>query len=347
MKHKKNIERIERSITGILPILRYAIDHGVKKESVLEGSGITETDLLDFQTKISLSQELKLIRNLIIYRPHPETAWELGRYFDASSHGTIGNMIAHAPTIGDIFHGLLEFFILSHSYLRLYSETVGKKIRVYLIAPHLPNDLLPFLLERDLASGFAVSRLRAHNFLEKFITGVSFSHAPRTDIELYKNQFIDNLAFNKPVSYFETDSNLLSMPLGNKDEYKFELYRQQCQAEFTLLNEKRFYLSDRVKLYIQSAGGKVGLEDVAKQMNMSERSLRRQLEEEGLSFSQIKNQYHLQQSLYLLRDRELGIDKIAELIGYSEACTFIRAFKKWTGLSPANYRKNKMKSLNS
>ncbi len=76
---------------------------------------------------------------------------------------------------------------------------------------------------------------------------------------------------------------------------------------------------------------------VAKQLHASERTLQRQLKQYQLNFQDILDEFRLQQSqLYLKQGRALT--EIAELLGYADQSAFGRAFKRWTGRTPKNYR---------
>lgn len=81
-----------------------------------------------------------------------------------------------------------------------------------------------------------------------------------------------------------------------------------------------------------------GIDKAAKIMNISARTLRRNLEREGTSFQRIKDECRLQGAIALLAQNTLSIAQIAEHMGFDEASAFHRAFKKWTGLTPGNYR---------
>ncbi|GAA3915230.1 AraC family transcriptional regulator [Litoribacillus peritrichatus] len=80
---------------------------------------------------------------------------------------------------------------------------------------------------------------------------------------------------------------------------------------------------------------------LAEQVHLAPQSLRRKLREEGTNFQEIKDGLRRDTAIGLLNKHELSIQDIAEQMGFSEASTFHRAFKKWTGLTPGDYRKNK------
>ena len=335
----KNHTNLKRLISGVFSIIRFALDRGIEKKDLFKGTGMQESSLLDAQNEIPLADELTIIRNLMSFLPEPELAWELARYLDIRANGAIGSMIATAPTIGDIVSCYIDYAVISHSYFRQYPETKGKILRVHLLESQLPKDIVPFLVERDLVAGMTHLIYGVPEKKSQIISSVGFAHSPRTDIEKYQQVLGDNVKFNQPTNHYDIYQSSLNMPRPEGNLRLFELSRQQCQVEFSLRNENQFFLSDRVRLCLQTGKGRVSLNDVAGQLNMSERSLRRSLLKEGVSFRLIRNQYFFQQSLNLLRDPTLQIEEVAEALGYSETCAFTRAFQRWAGMSPGKFRK--------
>ncbi len=327
-------------IASVFPILRFAIDKGIEAKSLFKETSLTESDLFDLQNIISVNQELTIIKNLNRILPEPEIAWELGRYFTAGFQGDLGCMLKAATTFGDVISCIIDYSILSHSHFRFYPESVGKKIRLYFMKNNIPDDLLPFLVERDLISGITDIENTLPVRKSKVISGVCFAHEPRTEVGKYKKIFIENVSFNHPITYIEFNKSSFNIPKPGGDKQEFALFRQQCQAKYSLHGGNRDLLTDRVRLCIQTGSNNIRLTHVAKQLNMSERSLRRQLSNEGISFREIKNQFIFQQSIALLRDPTLHIQEISEILGYSEISVFTRAFQKWTGVSPGRFRKD-------
>ena len=80
------------------------------------------------------------------------------------------------------------------------------------------------------------------------------------------------------------------------------------------------------------------LNQMAQTLHMSSATLRRRLSEEGTAFQQLKDHCRMEQAALLLQQAELSIREIAEQVGYTEASTFHRAFKKWQGTTPGAYR---------
>jgi len=73
---------------------------------------------------------------------------------------------------------------------------------------------------------------------------------------------------------------------------------------------------------------------------MSPRTLRRRLESEGTSFQTLRDAVRKESALEHIRETELALSEIAYLLGFGETSAFHRAFRRWTGETPAQYRRD-------
>ena len=87
------------------------------------------------------------------------------------------------------------------------------------------------------------------------------------------------------------------------------------------------------------------IEDAAKTLHMTKRTLMRKLKEEGTSYQQIKDLVRRDRAIYLLTQHSMPLGDIAEAVGFSDPAVFARAFKGWTGVSPREYRLDSERSL--
>jgi AraC-like DNA-binding protein len=89
----------------------------------------------------------------------------------------------------------------------------------------------------------------------------------------------------------------------------------------------------------RAGGGVRSVEEVAEALGISTRTLHRKLKAEGVVFSDITDAHQHKQACALLRDARLSVEEVAEQVGYSDVSNFTRAFRRWTGLTPAAFRK--------
>jgi AraC-like DNA-binding protein len=102
----------------------------------------------------------------------------------------------------------------------------------------------------------------------------------------------------------------------------------------------RVSLSVRVSSLISARleRGRVGVEAVASQLHMSRYTLHKKLRREGLTFASLLEEVRRKQALTYLQDKTKPLVEIAEQLGFSELSAFSRAFKRWMGVPPAEYR---------
>ena len=94
----------------------------------------------------------------------------------------------------------------------------------------------------------------------------------------------------------------------------------------------------RHHLAVELSKGAPTLKEIAPRLRMSSRTLHRRLEEERTSYRDILNEVRRELATRHLQERHLAIGEIAFMLGFSEPSAFHRAFKRWTGRAPLDYR---------
>ena len=130
------------------------------------------------------------------------------------------------------------------------------------------------------------------------------------------------------------------LPLIHADTHLNDLLLKYCAAALAGRRGNVSQLRTSVENAISSLlpHGRVLVEDVARTLGMSERTLARKLSEEGLNFTEILQQLRRDLALRYLDDRKLHVSKIAWLLGFNEVSAFTHAFKRWTGKTPRELR---------
>ena len=148
-----------------------------------------------------------------------------------------------------------------------------------------------------------------------------------------------DVRFNQEKDGFDLSLSALNYhtPLTNQNAFRW--YEKQAA---TLL--MRLRSQDRIAREISShvmsmlGSGAPGIEDVAKKMNCSGRTLQRRLSERNLSYQMLLDSIRSELAIKLLSTTSLPITHIAEQTGFSDDSTFHRAFKRWTGEPPSHFR---------
>jgi AraC-like DNA-binding protein len=142
------------------------------------------------------------------------------------------------------------------------------------------------------------------------------------------------LRFGQPVHRMVFASSILDLPLTTADAVATQLAKEQCERELLAIAPG---MSGRIRSQL-TAHPNASIEDVARDVHVSSRTLKRKLADEGTTFSAIRDDLRRQRALLLLDDRRLAVGEVATKLGYTELPNFTRAFRKWTGMTPAAYR---------
>lgn len=151
--------------------------------------------------------------------------------------------------------------------------------------------------------------------------------------------------FQAPVVYdhpwvgFRFEARWLDLPVVQTPQSLQEFLRQ-APASLLIRYRDQTSLSERIRRLLRRhlAGEMPSLEFVSDYLAMTPQTLRRRLRDEGLGYQAIKDDLRRDAAIEYLGQPELTLLDIANRLGFSEASTFHRAFKGWTGLAPGVYR---------
>jgi AraC-like DNA-binding protein len=145
---------------------------------------------------------------------------------------------------------------------------------------------------------------------------------------------------------FESSCNTLLIPLpllttanATADHENYDMALQQCQQMLNQLPKERATTADRVKAYMLThPPGQLSEDAVAAAMFITKRTLARRLAKEDCSYRQLRDEIFASLAARYVRDSALSVESIAGLLGYHDSANFRRAFKRWFGVTPSQYR---------
>ena len=155
------------------------------------------------------------------------------------------------------------------------------------------------------------------------------------DIEYAKQLNPTRILFSQPVMKFPVPRALLALPLSNlvKNMDVEEKYFQSCEPI-----ADSFIDQLRVSLIPYLEGGEVNKKLIADMVGMSPRTLQRRLEQHSSSYSNIIDQARFMRAQTLLQTQEISFINISLMLGYQNASSFTRAFRRWCGVSPREFQ---------
>ena len=148
---------------------------------------------------------------------------------------------------------------------------------------------------------------------------------------------------DQPGTGWRFAAHWLELPVVQNPQSLRE-FLQQAPASLLVKYRDQSSVTERIRRILRRhlAGELPSLDDIGRQLAMTPQTLRRRLHDEGQGFRAIKDDLRRDAAIEYLARPELTLPEIAALLGFSEASTFHRAFKAWTGVAPGEYRHTRL-----
>jgi AraC-like DNA-binding protein len=249
----------------------------------------------------------------------------------------ISHLIAHCSSLRQAFELLAQFFQLLADEAAYRILEHGEQVTLYCL--HVEGDSPSSRrFQAEMMMGGFWRLVRSFN-RHSSPSHVHFAYpAPPYHAE-YDRLFGGRQRFDQPFTGMVFDRALLNAPSPQKDEDVLEALQALAERRLLRITQRTPYAA-RVREYLVKAGfpHRTDMESVARALELSVRSLRRRLSEEGTSFGDVLNEALAIVAKNLLADPRRTIQEVAYAMGFSDPSTFHRAFKRWTGITPSAYR---------
>jgi AraC-like DNA-binding protein len=309
----------------------------LRREPAIPPEGLDELEKLDPDERVPISVVHELLAGAILLTGDEDIGLKAAREIAPGDYGAVEYAARSAPTWGEAANAVGRYMRLINDALRF--SLVTEEDRAYI---HL-DSLVPLpRASADFQSG-AFHMSATHFWMgEPPRFEVWFTHAQPGDLREYERTFPGavRLRFDAPFNGFAVPRDYVDLPVPSADPKLHALIRKHAEAMLAELPRAE-NLTERVRdlLAKELAGGTPTLGHIARKVAMSERTLERHLEEEGTVFKSLLDDLRRRLALrYVLRS-ELPFSELAFLLGYSQAAAFHRAFRRWTGQTPLEYRK--------
>lgn len=267
-------------------------------------------------------------------RPGEPLGLMLAQTMRPDAFGLAGHLFRHSETVEQVFERMARYQALIDPVLDLQVSLEHGGFRVEF--HHHPRvEEMAHPLEGMV--GAAVHTLRDWLSAEVDVQ-VQFAHPPLHPPEVYADYLGAPVSFEHPTNAVILPVELLSEPIADADPAVAGFLKRLAEARLGEQADAAF--ESRVSALIEARLDDVLLsqEDVAADLGVSVRTMQRRLRDEGLTYTQIHEDVRRREAERLLRQGEYAIFQIAEMLGYAEAANFTRAFRRWTGRSPAAFR---------
>jgi AraC-like DNA-binding protein len=329
---------VRRAPMSVQLLAGLGAEHGVPAEICLARTGLRLEVLRDPNVEVTAKQELTVVANLLdALGDPPGLGIEAGVRYHLTTYGIWGFALISSPTWRGAIRVGLRHIDLTFAFSRFRAREDGDRMHLVLDTPDIPPPLQRFVVERDSA---AVQTLQQEVFSAPIpIQEVTYTFdAPPGGTARYAEIFGVTPRFGASENTVGLPPELLDVPLPQANENTTAMAQAQCR-ELLAKRLVRTGLAGQVRdQLVARLTAPPDLERVAASLHMSDRTLRRRLADEGVSFRGLLDEIREQLAEELLVTGGLSVAEVAERLGYVEVSSFSQAFRRWKGVGPREFR---------
>lgn len=324
------------AIHHVEQVLQGAKRRGVATGPLLQRAGIPEALMEAPLARVSQEQYARLLR--VVQRALRDEFWGLcSRPLRLGSFAQCCRLLIHTPTVAEAlrvgfryFHGELPDFVA-----RLGVADGLATVRI--VTPLPPAPSLLYAERTFLFFTFGVSSWLAARRIP--LLHVDYRGAPPPSVAETARVFQARLRYGQPHFGLSFDARWLQLPIVQNKQTLRE-FLQQAPANLLVKYRDKTSITERIRRLLRShlRGEMPSLDEVSRVLGMTPQTLRRRMQEEGQGFQSLKDDLRRDAAIEYLARPDMTLLDIADQLGFSEASTFHRAFKKWTGVAPGEYR---------
>lgn len=331
-----------RSVLGLMCVLKGLREQGLDISPLLDRFGL-DLDSMSPAARIDRDLELQIYVFISGMVDDPLAGLRAGTYVGFAGYGPLTMLFMTAANAYEAIREGLRYQPLTYLYSTLAFEP-GNDLSALILKPlQLEGKAFRFRVDSEMSGTYKLLKDMQNALGFAFnVMRVDLPYPRPQDASAYTSYYNCDVHFGTQDARFWLRNENLQNAFPTADPVAHEYYRAQCEQLMRAhASETRSTLADRIRNYLRLYNeGYPDSTAVAQALGMSERSLRRQLSEENISFRQLREEVRYRHARELLSGG-LPVDEIARQLGYAESASFIHAFQRWAGQSPAAWRRNK------
>jgi len=330
----RSLRMAARPATFIVQDLRR---RGAAVDDILAEAGLRRGDVADPEQRIAYDALIRLLEAAARVTGDASYGLRMGARHDLHEGGLLGFVLLNSPTLIDALANLQRYFRVVGEGEDFEVERAGPLVTLRFRETDPARRGL-----RHNSDYIAAMLVRA----SRDLTGKRLLPVRARFIHPRPNQRVDyDTHLGCPVDHdAEWDSLVFaaddtSRPVIGADARLLKVLEDACRRILGPMPARQDLLRDvRAMVLDRMSKGPLRLAEIAGALNVSAKTLERRLGERGTSFGQVLTAMRAGLSKELLRDTDLRLEQIAYLAGYSASAAWLRAFRRWTGTTPARFR---------
>lgn len=309
---------------------------GVSKDKILENTGVDESYLIQSDTYLTYGQYKAMKYNACRYVKDPSFYLRYGVSINLTEHGRLGHLAFSCPSFEEALKNTVKYIKILNRMYSMEAHLKGDMARLEMDTIIPCRDLYLCEMEQMMAALYQALQLIPNN--RSNIKAVYFRYSRPAHAACYPEFFGDNLHFNAPQNAIEFNAKEFKKYWNYGDPMIAKIAQRDLDDALVQLDNLDS-LSGKIRdIILKNPDRFPKQEEVAEQLNITTRTMSRYLQKQNTSWQEVVDALRKDLALRYLQTTDWTIEEIADALGYSSAANFGRAFKKWTGKPPSEFR---------
>jgi len=320
--------------------IEYLQSLGIDPGSLYLKIGIKPEEIQDPEKTFSVDQFISVLEYAVEQTGDPNYGLKMGQELHIA--GTVGMMCASCRNLKEAYIQGCKYFSVQGDFatLQFMDDKQYPRINYTIAQSWILKSPETARQELEATFSFLVSILRVNSNQTLVPYRIKLDSEKPSDLTIYELAFGIEPHFEQEENAILFRSKDLLIPMKAFNPETFELLRVHIEEQVRRFSGDSL-LSEKVRSILLSSlhYSFPDINTVASKLNMSSRTLQRQLNHEQTSFKALLQDTRFDLARHLLKQKSFTISEISHILGYSDLGNFSRSFKKYTGISPQEYRK--------
>lgn len=308
---------------------------GANPDELFAEAGVDLKLFDDPNNRISFKQRGRLLAHCVARTGCQHLGLLIGQNAGLHSLGLVGLLVKYSSDVGTALRSLVHFF-----HLHVHGAVVNLETRGVLAS--LSYEIYqPGTKATDQVGDGAVAAI--YNIMSELCgplwkpSEVKFAHSKREDGRPYQSFFEAPLVFDAEINAVVFKADWLNLRLPHADPHLLSLLQKQIDTLEVSYGQD---LPEQIRSLLRTAllTGHDSIDQVAELFSMHSRTLRRHLKDCGTSFQELLNEGRYEIARQLLEGTRMNVCQIASTLNYADQRAFTRAFRRWSGTTPTQWR---------
>lgn len=323
---------------SLLSLLHFAASQGAVVTGILEAHGLDARGLASPDVRVVQAVNDAVWSEVGRRVATPAFGLHYAQAFSLDHLPVLGHLAAHSATVRQALDRLVRHARILHDAGRLEWALHGEHLRIYPGCRGLPHP--PPRAIAEFAAALVPALLRRLTGRSWPVLEVTFRHPRPASVAEHLRAFGTTPHFSAAEAWVGVPCDVLDAPISGADlglARYLEAYAQALSTGLDTPSTSAARVQDEVLRAMPE--GEISAERIARRLGLHARTLQRRLAAEGTTYAAVVERARRTLAERHLAESRLSVSEVAFLLGYSEPSVFHRAFRRWTGQTPAAFRR--------